>query len=280
MNISIVTPTWNRAGHLRNAIESVARQNALPFEHIIVDNMSTDATKKIVEEYASIAQYNVIYIREKDNGIYEAMNKGIKYSSGEAVYFLNDDDRFFSQNVLSYLEVCIQKRKADIIFGDVFLIDKEEKISRRRHRQVNKLTLMEKTITQQAILYHKSAFKRCGFFNEDLHIVGDYEWLLRAFITYNIRAVYLKTPVAYFSTEGISNDPKGYELHQRERRLVLDRFFQTKDIKSARIYRRWLRKIPFGATLLNLFVPLRLNVINMQIFRGHPFPDPLALLDL
>ncbi|SDB18592.1 Glycosyltransferase involved in cell wall bisynthesis [Desulfonatronum thiosulfatophilum] len=282
MKISIITPTWNRAAQLRSALESVACQEAPPCEHIIIDNLSMDGTQELVLEYAKTARYPVRCIREADGGIYQAMNKGIAFATGEALYFLNDDDMLYDAQVLSMMSRCLKSMDADIIFGDVVLLDEGQKGGRyyRRHRQVNCLTLVERAITQQAILYRREAFDRCGGFNQELRIVADHDWLLRAFLHHDIRGIYLKRPVAVFRIGGVSNDGESAQAHRRERKLVTERYYSSREIKAARLYRNLLRKVPFGATLLNCFVPLRLKIWTLREKNGTFHQDPLAWIDL
>jgi len=98
---SIVTPTFNRASNLPTLFESVKAQHMRSIEHIIVDNMSSDNTPEIVEKYRSAVPYPVVYIREKDNGIYNAMNKGIAAARGTWVHVLNSDDCYAEADVLA-----------------------------------------------------------------------------------------------------------------------------------------------------------------------------------
>lgn len=281
MNISIVTPTWNRSTRLCCCLESVAEQQKPPSEHIIVDNMSTDHTTTIIAEYAASVSYPVRHVREADGGIYEAMNKGIALAQGDVLHFLNDDDMLYGTDALEVMGRCLSQTGADIVFGDVVLLCKSKFTNNyRRHRQVNRLTLVERTITQQAIFYRRSIFARCKSFDPHLRIAADHEWLLRAFLEHGISGVYLKRPVALFRTGGVSNNPMSQEKHRKEREQVTRQYFSPTEIRAARIYRKVLRKLPLGASLLNLFVPLRLNVMTLRE-KGDGFvPDCLARLDL
>ncbi|TVQ98626.1 MAG: glycosyltransferase [Desulfovibrionales bacterium] len=282
MNISIITPTWNRSQRLRASLQSVAAQKTSPHEHIIVDNLSVDETPELIAAYAQSVSYPVRHIREADNGIYQAMNKGIALAKGHALHFLNDDDMLFAPDVLTTMNHCLDQTEADIVFGDVVLLEEgsQKTLSYRRHRQVNRLTLAERTITQQAIFYRQDIFQRCGIFDTRLRIAADHEWLLRALLKHDIRGIYLKRPVAVFRIGGVSNETASEVAHRRERETVTREYFTSREIKAARIFRRWTRKIPFGATILNAFVPLRLNIETLREKNGAFQRDPLALIDL
>jgi len=98
--LSIVTATYNRINSLRKNIKSVAAQSLKDKEHIIIDSLSTDGTDKLINDYIKEADYPVIYIREKDSGPYDAINKGIKISNGEWVHTLHSDDCYYSNENL------------------------------------------------------------------------------------------------------------------------------------------------------------------------------------
>ena len=94
--LSIVTPTYNNINGLKNNIASVAGQSLKDKEHIIIDNLSTDGTDELIDTYSKEVDYPVIYLREKDNGIYHAFNKGIKIANSEWIHILNSDDYYFN----------------------------------------------------------------------------------------------------------------------------------------------------------------------------------------
>jgi len=103
MKVSIVTPTWNRAATLKRTLESIESQTLTPFRHVIVDNLSDDETSDLVCDYKKRAAYEVVHLCERDRGIYDAMNKGANAAGGEALYFLNDDDRLLAPDSLELL---------------------------------------------------------------------------------------------------------------------------------------------------------------------------------
>lgn len=107
MKLSIVSPVFNGAAHLAKHLESIEGQKFSDFEHILVDNMSTDGTEEMIRAYVKRAKHPVRYIRESDRGVYEAMNKGIRYASGEWIHILNADNAYRSTDILS--EIFIKK---------------------------------------------------------------------------------------------------------------------------------------------------------------------------
>lgn len=100
MKISIITVTYNSSKTLKDTIESVLKQTYTNYEHIIVDGLSKDNTMEIVKEYEAKYNGKLKYISEKDSGLYDAMNKGIKMATGDIIGILNSDDMYAHENVL------------------------------------------------------------------------------------------------------------------------------------------------------------------------------------
>lgn len=100
MKISIITVTYNSAKTLKETLESVLKQKYTNYEHIIVDGLSKDNTIEIVKEYEEKYNGKLKYISEKDTGLYDAMNKGIKMATGDIIGILNSDDIYAHENVL------------------------------------------------------------------------------------------------------------------------------------------------------------------------------------
>lgn len=125
MKITVITPTFNQASYIKDTIESVVNQTYKEIEYIIVDNCSDDGTENIVREYMKKYPY-IVYIREKDKGQADAINKGLKRATGDIVCWINSDDFYFSNNVLEkVVKVFEQNEKTDVLVGDGYYCDKE-----------------------------------------------------------------------------------------------------------------------------------------------------------
>ena len=276
MRISVITPTFNRAETLRKSLESVRCQTLPPHEHIIMDNLSKDATPDVVEAYAKRALYEVVYVREADTGVANAMNKGLARVCGEAVYILNDDDAVHDAEVFQIMSQCMAEMKTDLVYGDVDWLDPETgERTRRRHNQVNKLTLVHKGMNQPAILHRAEVFQHCGQYDEGFRIAGDHEWLLRAFIKFNVSATYLRRTVAICALGGLSNSEASANRRSQERKAATERWFSPEQVRLSNTYRRFVRKLPFGTQLFNLFHPLQLRIHAVR-YNGHHFVPDLA----
>ena len=119
--VTIITPIFNAAKTIRNNLQSIKKQTYTNWEHIIIDNQSTDNSLKIIKKNL---HKKMKIISEKDNGIYDAINKGIKLAKGDIISILHADDLFFSKDVLSSIVDKIKKHKVSIVFGDLIYVKK------------------------------------------------------------------------------------------------------------------------------------------------------------
>jgi len=281
MNISIITPTWNRCSSLARMIQSVEMQAKRPVEHLIVDNLSTDDTASLISAYGDSAPYPVVHMREGDKGIYDAMNQGAARAQGDALYFLNDDDSLFNPHSLALLSSALKLAPHGVAFGDVIVRDPNSGAERRRnHRQMNRLTLAEKSICQQATIYSRKAFDAVGFFDAGLRAAGDYDWMLRALVLHRLCAVYLRHPVVIFSTGGISSDPAWRGGFESEMAAVAARHLDGGTLAKAKAYRRIWRKIPWGRALMpESNREDDFGILTRSSLAAHLCLDPLSWLD-
>lgn len=198
--LSIITVTYNRAKYLVNALCSVKEQTFMDKEHIIIDNMSSDNTQSIIRNYIKSVEYPVKYIREKDNGIYNAMNKGIMFAKGTWIHFLHSDDRYCNSYCLEnifYQEI----NKYDLVSYSILLkycgknisvIDEPFYDKRTRHFH----------FPHTGIIFKKNVFDKFGLYNENFKIVSD---LLFSYKYYPIlKSKIIKYPLVEMLDTGIS----------------------------------------------------------------------------
>ena len=162
--ISIIIPTFNSAKTLAVCLDSILKQSFTDFEVLIMDGLSTDNTLEIAKSYDDI---RLIISSEKDNGIYDAMNKGITQSKGEWIYFLGSDDRLFNKNVFSEVYEIQKKGNSKIIYGNVLI---EGQAGWAKNGQIydgefSLSKLIERNICHQAIFYKKEVFDKLGLYN-------------------------------------------------------------------------------------------------------------------
>ena len=122
MKVSIITVTYNSCQTLGDAIESVLRQTYRDIEYIIVDGASTDDTQNVIRRYEDAFEGRMKWVSEKDRGIYDAMNKGIKMATGDVVGILNSDDYFTSDDVIERMVPVYNLCTFCVHFSDFFVV--------------------------------------------------------------------------------------------------------------------------------------------------------------
>lgn len=176
--ISIVTPTYNCEQTLKDSLESILKQNYNNYEYIIVDGGSTDSTLQIIEEYKEKFSGRLTYISEKDNGIYDAMNKGILMATGEIISILNADD-WYEDNVLNIVnDYAINYPDIGVFYGYIRIIKGGEEYMVRRNNY--KFIDDYSGLIQHPTCFIKSeVYKNHGLYNCDYKIMSDLDFLLK-----------------------------------------------------------------------------------------------------
>ncbi len=207
MKVSIITATYNSEKSLQRAIDSVANQDYNNIEHIIIDGGSTDSTLSIIK-----SNLNKIstYISEKDNGIYSAFNAGLKLATGEIIGFLNSDDIFNDPHVISRTVNSFQLKKCDVLYGNLVYQSKERKKSKTvRYWKSNVFhpnCLKYGWMPPHPTVYcKKEIYEKYGYFDENLKISADYDFILRVFKDTAVRKTYLPTVMVKMDLGGASN---------------------------------------------------------------------------
>ena len=197
--ITVVTVTYNAADTLENTILSVTNQSYHNLEFIIIDGESTDGTVEIIRKY----QHRIAYwTSEKDNGIYDAMNKGIKAGTGDWIIFLGADDVFYNDEVLSKIFINNNGDGIDFIYGDVILKSKGKVYGGNRNYD----QLIESNINHQSVFYNKTIFDKMGLFNLKYPILADFELNLHIFREPSLIKKYIPQVITIYNDKGLSND--------------------------------------------------------------------------
>ena len=196
--ISIIIPTYNASKTLSVALESILEQTYTDYEILIVDGLSTDHTVELAKSYQD---ERIKIISEKDSGIYDAMNKGIRLAEGEWLYFLGGDDRLFDNKVLENIQQSILKCICDVVYGDVF----STRFNGRYNGEFEFKELLTKNICHQSIFFKKSVFEKTGLF--DLKYKGHADWdhNFKWFFNPLIQQKYLDLVVAEYADGGFSS---------------------------------------------------------------------------
>lgn len=214
IKISIIIASYNSEGVIGRALNSVLNQNFSTWECIVVDGGSKDRTIEIVSRY-SANDSRFSFTSEPDNGIYNALNKGLKKAKGEWIYVLGSDDELLPNGLLSLLNG--DDGESDCIYGDVFLRDNLGKISLFKSKPCNKLrTAM--CCSHQGIIIKRAVMIDLNGFDEQFKISADYELLIRAYLRgYNFKQL-KGTTVCYFSSDsGVSSKLDLYSAKEQYR---------------------------------------------------------------
>lgn len=200
--ITIITATYNADLTLDQCIRSVSEQTDNRFEYIIVDGGSKDNTLEIIKRNSNVITK---YISEKDKGIYDAWNKGIKLSSGKWIAFLGADDLLFSDAIEKYVNFIekINGEKMDLISANNLYVDENlNPIKTIGQKWEWKHFKKRMCIAHVMSLHNRELFERVGFFNTEFKISADYELLLR--LGKNLKTGYLNETVAKMRIGGAS----------------------------------------------------------------------------
>ena len=191
MKVSIITTCFNRAHCIRNAIESVLKQDYIDVEYIVVDGASTDGTVDIINSYK--AGISVI-VSEPDTGIYNAINKGIRLATGDIVGVMHSDDIFFSDNVISSVVRAFKLYDADMIYGDGLFVNlKNNRVVRNWiSGEYYPAKVVRGWLPLHTTVYvKKTLLDKYGLYDESYKIAADSEFLLRYMYQLNLNIHYL-----------------------------------------------------------------------------------------
>lgn len=178
--ISIITPTYNSELTLRRTVESIFKQTLRPLEWVVVDNESSDSTLDIVKEYANRdTEFHVVVISEKDSGISDAFNKGIKNSQGDIIGILNSDDEYVSDNVLINIKNEFERKNTSIVHANMEFID-EDFGSNVRAPLLCEIT-HAMPFNHPTCFLKRKIYEEFGLFREDFRYAMDFELFCRLY---------------------------------------------------------------------------------------------------
>ena len=208
MKFSIITATYNSEATVKDTIESVLKQTYRDIEYIIVDGGSKDKTLEIVKHYEPEFEGRMKWISEKDNGIYDAMNKGIRMATGDVVGILNSDDFYTSENVLEHINRAFLTNDVDAVYADIHFVDNDnlKKTVRYYSSKVFRRWLMRLGFmpAHPSFYIKRECLDRVGLYDTSYRIAADFEFLLRAIFINRIRTRYMKEDFVTMRTGGVS----------------------------------------------------------------------------
>ena len=247
MKVSIITITYNSAKTLQRALESVQSQNYPDIEHVIVDGASTDGTREIIESYAA-SNSKVRWVSEKDDGIYNALNKGIKIATGDVIGFLHSDDILYSADSIGHIVDGFESSNADVIYGDLQYCRGNKVVGYWKSNPFRPSWLKYGWMPPHPTMYvRKEVYAQTGEYDEWFRISSDYDMILRIFKS-GFSSHYIPEVLVSMEIGGASNrDTKARLSKTQEDYIVLKKNhvgagYLTVLCKQLRKIRQFLRK--------------------------------------
>ena len=206
MKISIITVVYNNKETIKDAIESVLSQTYKNIEYIIIDGGSNDGTIDIIRSYGNKID---VFISEPDNGLYDAMNKGIKLSTGDVIGILNSDDFYVNKFVIEKAANKFKETNCDSLYGDLVYVDynNTNKVIRYWKSRPFENNLFQKGWhpPHPTFFVKKEIYDKYGLFDLNFKIAADYEIMLRFLEKYKISSIYIPEVLVKMRIGGKSN---------------------------------------------------------------------------
>ena len=208
MKLTLITATFNSESNITTCLDSIVNQDYDNLEHLIIDGKSSDNTLGIVKSYQE--KYPCIkYISEKDQGIYDALNKGIKLAKGDVIGFIHSDDFLFADNIISNIISLMTTKKLDGVYGDLQYVDKHDttKVLRNwKSSEFNRTSLKKGWMPPHPTLFlKKEVYDKHGLFDLTYKISADYDYILRIFSDSQLKFGYMPKVITRMKIGGTSN---------------------------------------------------------------------------
>ncbi len=183
VRVSVITAVRNAHSTVEEALRSVNEQTHQDRQHVVIDGASTDGTFQLLQSHSHRLD---VLISERDTGIYNAFNKGLRYVDGDIVAFLNADDCYAAPDVLSEVVGIFERDRVDMVFGDVAMVraSAPSVVVRQYSSRAFSPTRLSRGFmpAHPAMFVRRNVYEECGGFNESYKIAGDFEWVARVFM--------------------------------------------------------------------------------------------------
>lgn len=221
--LSIITINYNNKEGLIKTFNSIKIQTWQDFEFIVIDGGSNDGSKELIEENSRINYW----VSEKDSGVYQAMNKGIRKATGEYVIFMNSGDFFYEattlEKILHQLDLNI-----DILYGNSFFFKPDgSSFIERPPKKLSFSFFCDTSINHQAAFIKRELFYEYFFYNEKYKICADWEFFVVLICLNNISYKHIEEVICYYDYSGISAQPENRAAYDEERNETLKKYFSA-----------------------------------------------------
>lgn len=238
MKLSIITINWNDADGLKKTMASVLEQNCQEFEYLVIDGGSTDGSVDVIKHFDGAP--NLRWVSERDKGIYNAMNKGIRMATGEYLQFLNSSDILVNKDVVKNMLAEVERNGHPEIMTGNMLKNYEGKI--RRDDRCEDTTLWRfysGALNHPPTYIKRHLFDKYGLYDESLKIVSDWKWFMQVIVFEQVKPVFVDVDVALFDLNGISQN--NMQLNYSERSKVLSELVPPGILANYRFYDKDIR---------------------------------------
>ncbi len=208
MKFSIVTVAYNSASTIRDTIESVLYQSFSNIEYIIIDGLSKDNTVDIIKEYEPKFNKKMRWISEKDNGIYDAMNKGLNMATGDVIGIINSDDILSDPKALSkVMTYFIEDDSIDCVYADLYYVSQNDINNIVRYWKTGEKRSFSKGWhpAHPTFYVKKSVYDKKGVFDLNFKLAADFELMLRLVEKERISMIYLPEPLVKMRLGGATS---------------------------------------------------------------------------
>ena len=188
MKVSIITIAYNSSKTIAKTLRSVLDQKAKNIEHIIIDGKSSDNTLEICKKFPHLSKI----ISEKDKGVYDAFNKGLKFATGEIIGFLNSDDTFYNEESLQNIINAFDPY-TDCVYGNLEYINSNSVVVRKWKSKVFKAGAFKKAWMPAHPTFYcrKKIYDKLGWYKSSYKIAGDFELMLRFLEKHGINSKFI-----------------------------------------------------------------------------------------
>ncbi len=208
MKISLITVTFNSARTLRDTIQSVLSQTYPDIEYIIVDGCSQDKTVDIIKEYEPLFHGRLKWISEKDKGLYDAMNKGIRMATGDIIGIINSDDFYHRRDIIMKVTEAFKNSDIRAVYGDVRFVNPQNLDKTVRYYSSKRFTPEMFRFgfmpAHPTFFTYRKYFEEFGYYKTDYKIAADYELLIRFLYVHQLKSKYLPFDFMKMRTGGTS----------------------------------------------------------------------------
>lgn len=208
MKVTIITVTFNSAETLSMALNSVKEQDYENIEHVFVDGSSTDTTLEIIKEY-SLENTQVKYLSESDEGIYDAINKGLRMATGNIIGFVHSDDFLANSSIISNIVAHFNKGNYAGVYGNLLYVDRTDtnKVIRNWCSNTFHFKLLKRgwMPAHPTLFLKKEVYLECGNFDKSYKIAADYDFMLRVLSKSKYKFGFLPQVITKMRVGGTSN---------------------------------------------------------------------------